>query len=109
MNKQIYNSDITNTIISNIVILNIPQYINLCIDNINNDCLISNNNIKCGFILPISGYNFGDFCIYNKFNYDMTLKVDNKQISQLDISLYDDNNLIFDNNNADYCVLIEYN
>ena len=114
MKQQIYNSyhDITGinfTLPTGIVLFNNPLYVNLSINNIVSDNLISSNNINSSFILPWAEYNFGDVANWNDKNYSMKLNVDNKTITQLDIILKDDQGNIFDNNNSNYIILLEYN
>jgi hypothetical protein len=100
----------TNSFTSGIVNFNSPQYININFSNITNDVMIGNNNYNSfNFIIPCSGKtNFSEIIEYNNINYNVKMKVNDITLNYLDIVITDDNNKIFENNNMDYFLLLQF-
>ena len=108
LEKKIYDSN-NNKFITNIINFNYPQYLNLQISNITNDVMISTNpNISVNFIIPVINTNFGDIISYSNLNYDIDMQLNNCSINYLDIKLLDDHNLLFDNNNGNFFMILQF-
>ena len=108
LDKIIYNS-VNNKFITNIINFNYPQYLNLQISNITNDVMISTNpNIIINFIIPIISCNFGDIISHKLVDYDISMSLDNYKLKYLDIRILDDQNILFDNNNANWFMILSY-
>ena len=111
LDRKIYSSDNLNKFISNCINFNTPSYININIGNISNDVLQgSNDSHQVNFIVPITNTNFGDIIEFKEtFNKDFKMVVDNKTLTYLDIIITDDDGLIFENNEANFYMVLEYN
>lgn len=108
MNKQIYNSA-NNYFVSGIINFNFPKYININLSNIPNDVMIGNTpNNSFNFIVPIINSNYGDIIEYNNVNFDIQMKLSNFKTNYFDLVITDDYNYIFENNNAEFFFVLEY-
>ena len=108
LEKKIYFSDINNQI-SSFIIFNTPNYIKLNINNITSTNIINNNlsNIETSWIIPVINKNFGEIIEYKSIDYPMKFEV-NSKINYLDISILDDDDKIFDNNNYNWIGIFSY-
>lgn len=101
---------ISNVFLTNTINFNNPYYFNLNLANISNDVMMGSSNSKqVNFIIPLLSNNFGEIIQYKPLetsNFKMV--VDNKLITYLDIVLTDDENNIFENNNSNWFMILEY-
>ena len=105
LEKKIYSS--TNAkLYSNVINFNYPHYLNINIQNITQDIMMSNkDSLNINFIVPSIAYNYGDIIKYSKNEYDIKLFVKNYPINYLDILISDDYGLNFQNNSDFYFIL----
>ena len=107
LEKKVYFSDI-NKQISSFIIFNQPNYIKFNINNLTSCNIINNNqNIEVSWIIPVINKNFGEIIEYKKKDYPMKIET-NIKTNYLDISILDDDNNIFDNNNYNWIALLNY-
>ena len=107
LDKKIYNSDYFNNI-SCLINFNTPYYLKFKINNITGTNIINDNNkLECAWIIPIINRNFGEIIEYNQINYNLKINTIAK-INYLDITILDDNDDIFDNNNYNWFALFQF-
>ena len=108
LEKKVYYSDI-NKQISSFIIFNTPNYIKLNLNNITSTNIVNNNNqnIETSFIIPVINRNFGEIIEYTSLNYPFKIQT-NIKTNYLDISILDDDNNIFDNNNYNWVGIIKF-
>lgn len=100
----------TNMLTSNYSVkFNSNNILFLKLDQIQNINVISTNNILWSFIIPILG-DPGSYIVYNERNQIENINCIkcNLNFTYLNISLYGENNTIFDNNNNDILLIFEY-
>ncbi len=71
--------------------------------NIVND----NQKLESSWIIPIINKNFAEIVEYNDYQYNLKIDTKNK-INYLDITILDDDNNVFDNNNYNWYCIFEY-
>ena len=107
LEKKVYFSDI-NKQISSFIIFNQPNYIKFNINNLTSTNIINNNqNLEVSWIIPVINKNFGEIIEYKKKDYPMKIET-NIKTNYLDISILDDDNNVFDNNNYNWIAILEY-
>lgn len=107
LDKKVYYSDI-NKQISSFIIFNQPNYIKFNLNNITSTNIINNNqNIETSFIIPLINKNFSEIIEYKNIDYPFKIQTYIKT-NYLDISILDDDNNIFDNNNYNYFAILKY-
>ena len=107
LEKTTYNSDI-NKQISSFIIFNQPNYIKFNLNNITSNNIINNNqNIEISWIVPLLTRNFGEIIEYNSLSYPFKIQT-NIKTNYLDISILDDDNNIFDNNNYNWYAILKF-
>ena len=90
-----------------VINFNNPVYLNLSIKNITTDSVIGcNNQNNFGFIIPMNSTNFGDIISLSK--ECIKLKVNDFKTNYLDFAIYDDYNVLYDNNNIDWYTILEF-
>ena len=111
MERKLYFSDNNNYIITNTINFNKPYYLNMILNNITSSNFINSNgnqSITTSFNIPSNSKNFGDFIEYNDYKYNIKLAVNNPNLHYLDITLLDDEDRIYDNQNQDWYCVFEY-
>ena len=107
LDKKVYSSDINNQI-SSFIIFNQPNYIKFSINNICSTNIINNNqNIETSWIVPVINKNFGEIIEYKSRDYPMEIETKIKT-NYLDISILDDDNNVFDNNNYNWIAILKF-
>ena len=107
LEKKVYYSDTFNNI-NGFINFNTPYYIKFKINNLTStNILNNNNNLECSWIVPILNKNFGEIIEYTEDKY--YLKNETKaKINNLDITILDDSDNLFDNNNYNWFGIFEY-
>ena len=107
LEKKVYNSDINNSIQSNVINFNYPYYINLNINNLSQNCIqSSDNNSNVNFIIPVLEVNFSD--IINYKNSKIKISVGKQTLNYFDIIITDDYNDLYQNNNFEWYGMLSY-
>ena len=110
LQSQMYASILQSSIYvfsTGVINFNNPVYLNLSINNITFDSVIGcNNQNNFGFIIPMNSTNFGD--IINMTKECIKLKVNDFKTNYLDFAIYDDYNVLYDNNNIDWYTILEF-
>ena len=108
LDKKIYSSN-NKQFSSGLVNFNKPNYINVNLSNISNDVMIGATNQQVNFIIPCAGTtNFSEIIQYNNVNYNVEMKVLNLMLNYLDVIITDDEGILFDNNNFDWFMILEF-
>jgi hypothetical protein len=86
---------------------NTPYYIKLNILNLTSTNILNNERLNVSWVIPILNKNFGEIIEYNDYIYNLKLDT-NAKTNYLDISILDDYDNLFDNNNYNWYALFEY-
>ena len=107
LDKKIYKSDNYYNI-SGLINFNTPYYIKLNINNLTSTNIINNDQkLETSWIIPIINKNFGEIIEYTPEKYSIKIDTTNKT-NYLDITLLDDNDNLFENNNYNWYAIFEY-
>ena len=106
LERNIYKSDNYYNI-SGLVNFNTPYYIKLNINNLTSTNILNNEKLETSWIVPIINKNFAEIIEYNDYIYNLKLDT-NIKTNYLDISILDDYDNLFDNNNYNWYALFEY-
>ena len=107
LDKKIYYSDIIKQI-SSFIIFNQPNYIKFSLNNITSTNIINNNqNIETSWVIPMISKNFGEIIEYKSIDYPFKIQT-NIKTNYLDISILDDDNNKFDNNNYNWYAILKF-
>ena len=110
LEKKSYSST-GNQFTTNIINFNYPSYLNLNIQNIPQNVMLNTNQnyLSNNFIIPLNTINFSSIIEYNNINYNIKMFCKDLHLNYFDIIITDDYDQYFDNNDANFYAIFEYN